>query len=319
VSDSWRPSASIKNLRKRASYLATIRGFFAERGVLEVETPSLSPYGVTDPCLSNMAVDNGVNWQLQYLQTSPEYYMKRLLAAGSGDIYQMSHAFRPAECGALHQPEFSMLEWYRLGFDHLQLMQEVENLCRLLASDEISLAETEHYTYRQLFVTFLGIDPFLCTVDELTNFAETRQISFHGHLTGKDQWLDLLLTHEIEPQLKARDLCFVTDYPASQASLAKIRQDEFAVAERFELYFRGVELANGFHELTNASEQQARFTEDIRLRQLAGQAQMESDVYLLAALKSGLPKCAGVAIGLDRLFMLLLEKQNISQVMAFAL
>jgi len=313
----WRPCANLETLRFRATFMANIRQFFHERAVLEVDTPILARHGVTDPALSNFTVQGAFGQR--HLQTSPEYHMKRLLAAGSGSIYQIARAFRDEECGRKHQPEFALLEWYRVGFDHHQLMHEVETLIHSLAQDVIPCAASTHHTYQSLFQTYLNIDPFEHSIDTLRQISHAQGL----HLVetdvaeDKDIWLDLLLSHCIEPQLGQHGLCFVTDYPVSQACLAKLSQTQPPVAERFEVYWQGIELANGFHELTDAQEQARRFAAEQQISQTLGLADRAVDHFLLAALSSGLPDCAGVALGLERLLMLLLQQSDIAQVIAF--
>lgn len=313
----WRPCADLASLKFRAALLTQIRQFFHARDVWEVDTPSLARYGVTDPALHNLAVTGTFGHRL--LQTSPEYHMKRLLAAGSGSIYQIAHAFRDDESGRRHEPEFTLLEWYRVGFDHHQLMREVETLVQELAHDVVPLGNSEHYTYQTLFQTYLGIDPFTQSAHALRQLGE-----HHGlHLVNadvmcdKDVWLDLLLSHLIEPKLGQQGLCFITDYPISQAALAKVRHAAPPVAERFEVYWQGLELANGFHELTDANEQQQRFEQDNIEAKALGLPERPIDPSLLHALSAGLPACAGVALGLDRLLMSLLKQEDIAHVMAF--
>ncbi|WP_116367970.1 EF-P lysine aminoacylase EpmA [Parahaliea mediterranea] len=311
----WQPGAGLDQLRARAGLLATLRRFFDERGVLEVETPLLCSAGITDPAIEPLIVGEGrsVAAAPRYLQTSPEYAMKRLLAAGSGPIYQIARAFRDGEAGARHNPEFSLLEWYRPGFDHHALMDEVAALvCACLGQ-----RPWRKLSYRALFVDSIGIDPFSASSAQL----ETQARAAHdlGDLAGdRDFWLDVLLTHQVEPWLAGQGLCFVYDYPATQAALSRIvTVDGVAVGQRFELYIDGVELANGYCELTDASEQRARFIADNERRRALGQAPRPIDERLLAALDAGLPACSGVALGVDRLLMLATGETDIRRVLAF--
>jgi lysyl-tRNA synthetase class 2 len=311
---SWRPGAATPLLRQKAALLAAIRRFFARRGVLEVETPLLCSSGVTDPAIEPLMVERGASVrQTRYLQTSPEYAMKRLLAAGSGPIFQIAHAFRDGEAGRRHNPEFTLLEWYRPGFDHHRLMAEVAELVRHCLGER----GLHHYSYRRLFLEHLGIDPFTAPVDELRQCA--RNHLDPGPLTGdRDLWLDLLLSHVIEPQLAGRGMCFVFDYPPSQAALARVdREGGVAVGQRFELYVDGVELANGYRELTDAAEQRRRFERDNVRRREYGLPERPLDERLLAALAHGLPDCSGVALGVDRLLMLAAGSSDIREVLAF--
>lgn len=321
----WRPSADLSVLRLRAELLAQIRAFFAARGVLEVETPALSAAAITDPhlasfntCYSGPGSQHG---RPLYLHTSPEFAMKRLLAAGSGCIYQIARVFRDGEAGSRHNPEFTLLEWYRVGFDHHRLMDEVAELVGMLLAGRLALAEPERLSYRQIFQHHLNLDPHRATVADLAACAETRNISIPTGmpLDDPDPWLDLLLTHCVEPRLGSGRLTFVHDYPASQAALARLRPDDPPVGERFELYINGIELANGFHELGDTVEQRHRFAQENAARRAAGLPVMPVDEHLLAALEFGLPDCAGVALGFDRLVMLATRKTSLAEVLAFPL
>ncbi len=319
----WRPGADPAILRLRAELLARIRAFFATRGVLEVDTPALSVAAIGDPHLASFAtVYSGPgprHGRTLYLHTSPEFPMKRLLAAGSGCIYQIARVFRDGEAGRLHNPEFTLLEWYRVGFDHRRLMDEVTDLATGLLAGRVSLAEPERMSYRAAFQRYLDLDPHRATVAELAVCAERFGVSIPpGMPTDEtDPWLDLLLTHRIEPRLGAGRLTFLHDYPASQAALARLRPGDPPVGERFELYLDGIELANGFHELGDAGEQRRRFEEENAVRRARGQPEMPVDEHLLAALAAGLPDCAGVALGFDRLAMLAAGKQSLAEVLTF--
>jgi lysyl-tRNA synthetase class 2 len=318
----WQPTAPLANLRARAELIARIRAFFAARGVLEVETPVLAGSAVSDLHLASLSSRyTGPGFPAGrelYLQTSPEFAMKRLLAAGSGPIYQLGKAFRDGEAGRLHNPEFTLLEWYRPGFDLPALMGEVEALAADLLGLERGFARR---TYRELFRQHLQLDPFTASIDELRDCACRNGVTRSEDLPlhEPDAWLDLLLTHCIEPWLGRDTPCFVHDYPPSQAALARVRAEDPPVAERFELYIRGVEIANGFHELADAAEQRARFESDRARRREACLPDVMPDERMLAALAHGLPDCAGVALGVDRLVMIALEAQSIAEVMAFPL
>ncbi|RLQ23515.1 EF-P lysine aminoacylase GenX [Seongchinamella sediminis] len=310
----WQPSATLAALRARAELLARIRGFFAGRNVLEVETPLLCSSGVTDPAIEALMVDRGDSLPApRYLQTSPEYAMKRLLAAGSGPIYQLAKAFRDGEAGSRHNPEFSLLEWYRPGLDHHQLMAEVA----ALVIHCLGPRPVEYHAYRELFSAELGLDPLTASLDQLQQRA--RASLDVGALSGdRDMWLDLLMSHLVEPALADRGLCFVYDYPASQAALSRVEEkDGQLVAQRFELYVDGLEIANGYCELTDAGEQRRRFLADNERRRRRGQPQRPLDERLLAALAAGMPACSGVALGVDRLLMLADGQTDIRQVLAF--
>lgn len=325
--DEWRPTASLPALQARAAMLAQLRAFFAERSVLEVETPVLSSAAVTDPQLRSFVTGYhgpaGPDDGRLYLHTSPEFPMKRLLAAGSGPIYQVCRVFRDGEAGRRHNPEFTLLEWYRPGFDHHALMDEVDALVRRLLPSELDLGPTQRLSYAEAFQRHADVDPHTAETTDLVRRAEAAGV---GGATGlaaddRDGWLDLLLVTLVEPQLGRGSPCFVYDYPVSQASLARVRapgaDGGAAVAERFELYLEGVELANGFHELADAGEQARRFALDLAERRRHGEAAVPMDDRLLAALNAGLPPCSGVALGLDRLLMLALGADSIDQVLAF--
>lgn len=309
----WRPAANLTTLRQRAELLARLRQFFAERQVLEVETPLLCRSGITDPAIEPFIVGDGLAQQTRFLQTSPEYAMKRLLAATGEPIFQISKAFRRGEAGSRHNPEFSLLEWYRPGYDHHALMMEVADLVRY------SLGERpmQKYSYRQLFLERLQLDPFTTSGAELE--AVARRYLDPGSLSGdRDLWLDLLMSHLLEPQLGDGAICFIYDYPASQAALARIVQvDDVWVGQRFELYVDGLELANGYCELTDAAEQRQRFEGDNDRRLARGQHVRPVDERLLAALAHGLPQCSGVALGVDRLLMLRCAAADIRDVLSF--
>ena len=318
----WRPTASLDTLRLRAEILARIRSFFAGRDVLEVDTPALSRAASTDPALQSFTtVYNGpgaVADTAYYLHSSPEFPMKRLLAAGSGSIYQLCKVFRDGECGAQHNPEFTLLEWYRTGFDHLDLMDEVEYLLTAVLAGIAPLDSVYHWTYRELFLQFADIDPFTVLPGVLQARLDAEyDISPVGLPEDDlDCWLDLVMTHIIQPQLGA-GLVFVRDYPASQAALARLRPGTPPVAARFEAYLNGVELANGFHELADAAEQRARFENDLERRHSGGLMPVNMDERLLSALESGLPDCAGVALGVDRLVMIASGANSLHDVIAF--
>ena len=315
----WRPSATPEALRLRARVYALVRAFFADRDVLEVETPVLSRAGNTDPNIASFSLEfsgrtDGAP-RTRWLRTSPEFPLKRLLAAGIGDCYELGRVFRDGEAGGRHNPEFTMLEWYRLGFDHRRLAGEAAALVRdalALVGRRATLVET---SYRDLYREHLGLDPMLAGVDALRAALGDVRIDPEG--LGRDDWLDLLMTHRIQPGFAEDQLLVLYDYPASQCALARIRADEPPVAERFELYLGPLELANGYHELRDGAEQRTRFERDVEVRRDRGQAAPPLDERLLAALDAGLPACAGVALGIDRLLMALLRTPRIADVLAF--
>lgn len=313
----WQPSAKLEILQQRSQLIQQIRQFFYDRGVLEVETPLMCHTSVTDPFIESIpalfkAHPNSPH-ETYYLQTSPEYAMKRLLAAGSGPIYQISKAFRQEEVGRLHNPEFTMLEWYRPGFDHHQLMKEVDELLQLILQTPPSLKRT----YAELFMQYLGINPHDVSITALIDCAKQHEIELGSDIADKDTWLNLLMTHCIEPQLGRDKPCFIYDFPASQASLSRIQATNPPVASRFEVYYHGMELANGFHELLDANEQRLRFEKNVAERKGKGLTAMHIDEYLLHALQFGLPDCAGVALGIDRLIMLATNQPDIAKVLSF--
>ena len=320
---SWQPATTLQILQQRAAMLEQIRTFFSVRQVLEVETPALSAAANTDPQTESFTTRYSGSAVTQnhtmYLHTSPEFPMKRLLAAGSGSIYQICKVFRQGEAGRHHNPEFTMLEWYRTGFDHHCLMDEVEQLVAALSINQQITAESERLSYQQVFERHTGLDPHQASSGQLVNCARHHGLGEINGLTvhDRDSWLDLLMSHVIQPQLGQGQLTFVFDYPASQAALARINPGPPPVAERFELFLQGVELANGFHELNDATEQQHRFLQEQQRRTNAGQSIAPMDDNLLAALHHGLPDCAGVALGLDRLLMLTTGATEISQVISF--
>lgn len=296
-------------MTQRAATYAHIRKFFTERGVTEVQTPTLDRFSVTDPNLHSIEVpDEG------WLQTSPEYAMKRLLAAGSGDIYQIARAFRAEESGAHHLIEFTLLEWYRLGYDHLELMRETaELLAELLLQAQVQAqGGFVAHSYRECFEQALGLNPHSVATSELQQLV-AEKLKWQGPVPSDDLCLDLLFTHSVAPNFTPGAIIGVYDYPASQAALSRIRQPE-NLASRFELFYKGVEMANGFHELADASEQRARFEADNSRRLAQGLSVMQLDERLLQALQSGLPDCSGVAVGLDRVLMLQLGVDSVNQV-----
>jgi lysyl-tRNA synthetase class 2 len=305
-------------LRLRARLYAALRTFFIERGVTQVETPILSRAGNTEPNIDGFSTTFtgpiGAGARERFLRTSPEYPLKRLLAEGFGDCYELGRVFRNGEAGTSHNPEFTMLEWYRVGFDHRRLMLECAQLVRtaleLLERD----AEVTALSYREWFRRGLGIDPFMADERALREPLAEFRIDPEG-LT-RDDWLDLLVTHRLQPALQDGVITIVYDFPASQCSLARIRQGQLPVAERFELYLGRQELANGYHELNDAGEQRARFEHDNARRRARGQSELPLDEHLLAVLDR-LPDCAGVALGVDRLLMDMLGTADIRDVLAF--
>lgn len=314
---SWRPSCQFAALRLRADILASTRCFFSERSVLEVDTPILSHSTATDLHLASIAAQvrlpHQKNDNQMFLQTSPEFAMKRLLAAGSGPIYQTTKSFRDGESGQRHNPEFTMLEWYRPGFGLRDLMSEVADFISVVAS----LDAPDVITYQQAFQLHLDINPH--TIDHEALYQLTlEKTGISGDDLSRDDCLDLLLTHCIESKLGFDRPVFMTEYPASQASLANIKEvDGVLLAQRFELYANGLELANGYDELVDADEQLNRFKVDNEDRKANGLPEIPIDYHLVEALRSGLSKCSGVALGLDRLQMVMQKTTSIDDVLAF--
>lgn len=308
----WLPSASVEALRARAQLLTITREFFSERGVLEVDTPLLSHFGVTDPNIElfSVSADNDI----RYLQSSPEYAMKRLLASGVGDIYQLGKAFRRSENGSRHNPEFTLLEWYRTDYRHYELIREVAELLTTV----LPVSTWQVWSYAALFLEMLNIDVFTASSEALSRKAQQVGISIDVSLS-RLAYLDLLMTHSIEPRIADWGLVFITDFLPEQSALSRlIPRGESTVAARFEAFYGGVELANGYWEEAQADVLADRFADDNAKRDLRGQEQLSPDLRLLSALEAGLPDCSGVALGFDRLLMLMLEQSSISEVMSFS-
>jgi lysyl-tRNA synthetase class 2 len=314
----WKPTASPKALRLRADVYALIRRFFAERGVLEVETPVLSAAGNTDPNIESLSLHfNGpkaAGEPRRWLRTSPEFGLKRLLAAGVGDCYELGRVFRDGEAGKRHNPEFTMLEWYRVGWDHHRLKDETADLLKAAMVLVGRRATVREFSFRQLYLDRFGFDPFTAPEETLRGPLQVFDIDPTG-LT-RDDWLDLLMTHLIQPSIPPSRILLVYDYPASQCALARLRDGDPPVAERFEAYLGPLEVANGYHELLDAGEQRERFAKDVARRRARNLAAPPVDERLLAALPK-LPACAGVALGVDRLLMALAGTERIADVVAF--
>ena len=315
----WLPSASLAALRLRAEVYRRIREFFHHRQVLEVETPMLSEAGNTDPNIESFHLQfSGTSLaggKTRWLRTSPEFPMKRLLASGLGDCYELGRVFRNGEFGRRHNPEFSMLEWYRVGWDHRRLIAEcVELVIGLFALKDKTL-EISQCSYRDLFIAGAGVDPFADS-EQYLRAAVSARTEMDLHSLTRDDLLDILLTHAIEPDMPSDRLTVIYDFPASQCALARIRDGEQPVAERFELYVGAIELANGYHELNDAGEQRRRFNGDLHRRRQRGGMLPAIDDNLLAALPD-LPNCAGVAMGVDRLLMALLPAETLAEAVAF--
>ena len=301
----WRPSAPRSALVARQQLYRTIREYFYTHDVLEIETPLLSQAPVADPNITPM--QSGQRW----LHTSPEYAMKRLLCAGYGDIYQICKVFREGEAGKRHNPEFTMLEWYRMGWTHRQLMDEVADLLQRLLAPRCADLAAVHLTYAQAFSQYAQLDVHHCSEQSIVQRGQ--QLANADLDLDRDGWLDVIMSHQIEPALPHNTLVFIDEFPATQAALAKVVNNAqgVAVAQRFEAFFNGMELANGYQELTDAEQQLQRFEHELQ------GTQRPHDAHLISALEQGLPDCAGVALGLDRVLLHLLEADHIAQVISF--
>ncbi|OQS60741.1 elongation factor P lysine(34) lysyltransferase [Actinobacillus suis] len=312
----WKPTASIQNLIKRSQIMVEIRQFFKDRGVLEVETPALSEFSVTDVHLSTFSTQFlspfASEAKTLHLMTSPEYHMKRLLAAGSGSIFQLCRVFRNEEAGKRHNPEFTMLEWYRPHFDMYRLINEVDDLLQQILDCE----PAESYSYQFVFQTYAGLDPLSATRAQLVEKARKHGFPCEDD-ENRDTLLQFLFSEIVEANIGKERPTAVYHFPSSQAALAQISSEDHRVAERFEVYYKGLELANGFHELSDAKEQMRRFEQDNVQRAQMGLPAQQLDTRFLAALKAGIPNCSGVALGVDRLMMIAMNAEKIDEVMAF--
>lgn len=318
--DDFRPTASWENLRLRAELLKRLRSFFDSRGFLEVETPVLSADTVVDRHLDPFSVvvepATAARPERRYwLQTSPEFAMKRLLAAGATAIYQVTRAFRQDEQGPLHNPEFTMVEWYRVGDRMAEGMQLLSDLGETL----LARGPAERLTYREAFLRFVGIDPLTATTDAIIATVKANGIEAPASMSPEDRdgWLDLLVVERVQPRLGQEHPVILHDFPASQAALAYVRPDDPPVAERFELYFAGMELANGYHELLDPAVLRDRNTQNNQLRRADGKPPLPEESRLLAAMAAGLPPCTGVALGFDRIALLAAGAQSLAEVIAF--
>ncbi|MFY0665066.1 MAG: EF-P lysine aminoacylase GenX [Natronospirillum sp.] len=314
----WQPTAPREHLKARAATLAAVRAFFAARDVLEVETPLLSSAMNSDPNIESIAATQ--MGRTYYLNTSPEFPMKRLLAAGYGAIFQLCKVFRAGESGQRHNPEFTMLEWYRPDFDEHAMMDEVHallsELFATLSAEPLPDLQRQTLSYRAAFQRYAGFDPHEIALEDL-QVRSRAQLGWHSDV--RTEMLDLWLAQEVEPALPADQLVFITEWPASMAALSRVEPDAqgHAVARRFEAFYRGMEMANGYYELLDADEQQERFQQDVRQRERQGQVIGPLDERLDHAMRAGLPSCAGVAMGFDRLMMVLLQEREIGRVISF--
>lgn len=313
----WKSTSSIQNLLKRAKIIADIRQFFVDRGLLEVETPILSEFSVTDVHLSTFQTEFTPPFDQKktlHLITSPEYHMKRLLAEGSGPIFQICKVFRNEESGKRHNPEFTMLEWYRPFFDMYRLINEVDDLLQQI----LDCPPAESLSYQFVFQEYVGVDPLSASKAELVEKAKAQGL-VNADMEGRDTLLQYLFSEVVEKNIGQERPIAVYHFPSAQAALAQISSEDHRVAERFEFYYKGLELANGFHELTDANEQMHRFEQDNLLREKLHLPPQQMDSRFLAALKSGMPSCSGVALGVDRLLMIALSTDNIEDVISFSI
>lgn len=309
--ESFRPTCDRENWLRRQALMNQVRRFFENRGVLEVETPVLSAAGGTDPQLDYFEVEGK-----RFMMTSPEFHMKRLLASGFGDIFQITKSFRKDEFGAHHNNEFSMVEWYRVGMPQDQLMDEVEGLVSEIIGKPIKARRTR---WIDAFRNYAGVDPLVATLPEFAEACKARDIPVPEGTLSREDWWDYLMVFAVEPALAKNGPEFILDYPKSQAALAQtyVGEDGYTWARRFELFVDQVELCNGYTELTDAAEQRRRFADDLEIRKGMGKPLPPIDEHFLEALESGMPSCSGVALGLDRLFMLAMGKEEIKDVILF--
>jgi len=317
--DDFLPTASWENLRLRAELLRRLREFFHTRGFMEVETPILSADTVVDrhldPFYTEISSASEMAPRRYWLQMSPEFGMKRLLAFGAKAIYQVSRVFRQGELGPLHNPEFTMVEWYRVGDGMAQGMQLTSDLAQVM----LGRSPAGQISYQEAFLKHVGVDPHTADTSSLIAAARQHNIEAPDSLSPQDRdgWLDLLLVERIQPHLGQGSPVLLYDFPASQAALSRIRNDNPPVAERFELYVDGIELANGYHELLDADELRRRTRENNRLRSAEGKTTLPEESRLLAAMEAGLPPAVGVALGFDRLVMIAVGAKSLAEVMAF--
>lgn len=310
--NSWQPGASLPILKKRAELLEKIRGFMKSHEIMEVDTPIISRYGISDPYIQSIKAVATEKEKPFYLHTSPELYMKRLLAAGAGSIYQITHVFRDEEIGKRHNPEFTMLEWYRVGFDYYQLMDDVSDLL-----NNIGLESPVKLTYAEAFMQTLKVNPHTVEIKQLQLLCQEK--GWDTFDNDRHDLLDYLFSESVIKQLGVIKPLIIYDYPECMSALATLKSSMPVVSERFELFINNMEIANGFNELTDVNEQNSRFQAELKLREARGLAIPPVDKQFLSALESGLPKCAGIAVGIERLLMVLSGKDDIKEVNTFNL
>jgi lysyl-tRNA synthetase class 2 len=312
--DAFAPTCTRETWVKRQALMAQVRDFFVRRNVLEVETPVLSAYGGTDPQLDYFEIED----PKRFMMTSPEFHMKRLLAAKFGDIFQITKSFRKDEFGGHHNNEFSMVEWYRVGMPQDKLMDEVEDLVSEIIGTKLNARRTR---WIDAFKNYAGVNPFCEKLSDFADACRAREIPVpeKSEMLTREDWWDYLMVFFVEPALASNGPEFILDYPPSQAALAQtyVDADGYTWARRFELFVNQVELCNGYTELTDAVEQRRRFNTDLEIRKGMNKPLPPIDERFLAALESGMPACSGVALGLDRLFMLALGKEEIADVILF--
>lgn len=309
----WRPRCGAEVMQRRAMMLERARGYFREQGVMPVDIPSLGSAGVTDPNIEMLRTANGA-----FLQTSPEYYMKRLLAAGYPDIYSIGRVFRDGEHGRQHLTEFTMIEWYRLGMSLPHIIADTARLVGCILERRELADSIERHDYANLVQACCGIDPLSADVAQLATACAADDALERALGNDRDAWLDCLLATRIAPQLPAGKLSVIAHFPASQAALARLCPSDARVADRFEVFLGPVELANGYVELTDATQQARRMHDDNEKREQLGRMPVAADPQLLAALDHGLPECAGVALGFERLHMIAEDAHDIRDVTCFA-
>lgn len=319
----WQPGCPLEVLRLRAQMLQQVRRFFAERSVLEVETPLLCSAIGTDPNLDFFTASYHCPpaERTLYLQTSPEFAMKRLLAAGSGSIYQICKAFRNGESGRFHNPEFTLLEWYRVGFNLENLMDEVADLMSLVLAGHPHLRASKKISYHDVFKHYTNLNPLVFCYGDYVDYVSANGLTEAVAICGQEHavWLDFIFSHQVQPHLGWDSVCMVYGYPSCFSSLARINEADNRVTDRFELFIQGIEIGNGYFELADAEEQGKRFDRELAVRKVAGRPEPVKDNRLLAALHAGLPDCSGIAIGLDRLLMLLSNSPSIDGVLPFSI
>ena len=310
----WRPTVNSSNLLKRAQLLNQARKFFNERDVLEVETPLACSYTVTEPNIESFGF--WANGSMRYLQTSPEYAMKRLLASGAPDIFQICKSFHNGEQGSLHNPEFTIIEWYRHAYDLAQIMRETVDLITCLLNKNDAALDVNFVSYRELTERVLGAPLDALTEDEIKNLAAENGLVIPDDFSYM-QGVDFLFSHRVEPSMDSKSVTVVFHYPSAQAALARLNDHDKTLADRFEVFYQGVELANGYVELTDADQLQMRFQNDQVTRNNRGQVPVDIDKHFMQSLHRGLPECAGVAVGFDRLMMLAVGAESLSEVLSF--